>query len=233
MNAPNIWFCGDTHGSLAHIQRAFDARGGCDAVIHLGDFDLETPLSTQLSPALQAKFWWIPGNHDFDNDTAWRSLHQDALSRHNLHGRVYPVAGLGIAGLGCNFKARVWYPPAPPVHRDPATYAQRLQRQGDALKRTVDSMIWPDMVNTLSRSRADVLVTHEAPSCHRHGFAVLDELAASMQASLLVHGHHHEDYESTVNAGATRVLGVGFRGITTLQGERLLPGAQSNAYWRG
>jgi predicted phosphodiesterase len=40
--------------------------------------------------------------------------------------------------------------------------------------------------------QADILVTHEAPGAHRHGFEVLDALALMMRAKLLMHGHHHE-----------------------------------------
>ena len=46
---------------------------------------------------------------------------------------------------------------------------------------------------TLSKLRADILVTHEAPSCHPHGFAALDELVRSMRVVRSFHGHHHDD----------------------------------------
>jgi hypothetical protein len=54
-----------------------------------------------------------------------------------------------------------------------------------------------------------VLVSHEAPSCHRHGFAVIDQMAAHAGARLIVHGHHHESYVATLTSGvAVRGLAV-------------------------
>ncbi|GCL66129.1 hypothetical protein AQPW35_52100 [Rubrivivax pictus] len=40
-----------------------------------------------------------------------------------------------------------------------------------------------------------MLVTHEAPSWHDHGFAALDSLAVRMGVRWLVHGHHHTDID--------------------------------------
>jgi hypothetical protein len=54
-----------------------------------------------------------------------------------------------------------------------------------------------------------VLVTHEAPSCHRHGFAAIDRLAEVAAARLIVHGHHHESYAAKLPGGID-VRGLGF-----------------------
>ncbi|MBT2320799.1 hypothetical protein J7E62_00295 [Variovorax paradoxus] len=37
--------------------------------------------------------------------------------------------------------------------------------------------------------KADILVSHEAPAAHPFGFAAVDELAISLGARLVVHGH--------------------------------------------
>lgn len=42
------------------------------------------------------------------------------------------------------------------------------------------STIFWDIYEKLWEQRADILVTHEAPSCHRNGFSAIDELAQSM-----------------------------------------------------
>lgn len=55
--------------------------------------------------------------------------------------------------------------------------------------------------------RADVLVTHGAPSCHELGFAEIDHVADALGVRLIVHGHHHQDYEAAV--GRIPVVGVG------------------------
>lgn len=54
----------------------------------------------------------------------------------------------------------------------------------------------------------DILLTHEAPGCHPHGFSVLDEYAFEAGAKLIIHGHHHEDYSGRIKGGI-RVLGLG------------------------
>ena len=72
--------------------------------------------------------------------------------------------------------------------------------------------------------RADILVTHEAPTSlirdgRQLGFEVLDDLAAAMGARL-VHGHHHHDYDSVLPNGVL-VGGVGIAGVMNQHGQRL------------
>ena len=52
-----------------------------------------------------------------------------------------------------------------------------------------------DIYQRLGRLRADILVTHEAPSAHVHGFMAIDDLAIQLGAKLVVHGHHHESID--------------------------------------
>jgi hypothetical protein len=61
--------------------------------------------------------------------------------------------------------------------------------------------IFPEDIEALSVQTFDILVTHEAPSCHRHGSAALDALARAGGARLIVHGHHHEAYEAMLDGG--------------------------------
>lgn len=223
-----LWFCGDTHGSLLHLQRAWDRHGPVDAIIHLGDFDLARSLSDELSKDLAAVFWWIPGNHDFDQKSHHQYLFADPLASRCLHAQARRVADIRIAGLGGNFQGKVWRPPEPPQEAHPLKVRQRAGRASDAPSLKLLGAIWPDQVAQLSKQRASILVTHEAPSSHRNGFAAIDELAAKLGASLIVHGHHHEDYDATINGGRTRVMGVGFRGITDQHGRRIVPGSRGN-----
>ncbi|MFC7555492.1 hypothetical protein ACFQU7_29590 [Pseudoroseomonas wenyumeiae] len=67
--------------------------------------------------------------------------------------------------------------------------------------------IWPEDWEALLGQRADVLVTHEAPSSHPAGAAALEALARSLGARLVVHGHHHVNALSVAPDGL-RVLGV-------------------------
>jgi hypothetical protein len=60
----------------------------------------------------------------------------------------------------------------------------------------------------LAAHRCDILVTHEAPTSHPHGFAPIDALAEACGARLIVHGHHHQSYEAVLASGI-RVRGLG------------------------
>ena len=46
--------------------------------------------------------------------------------------------------------------------------------------RTQHSTIFPDVYDRLSLLGADVLVTHEASSCHKYGFEAIDDLARAL-----------------------------------------------------
>ena len=69
--------------------------------------------------------------------------------------------------------------------------------------------------------KADILVIHEAPSCHRHGYKALDELAESIGAKHIFHGHHHTYYHDQLSSGIS-VTGASIGGIVNLAGEELL-----------
>ena len=64
-----------------------------------------------------------------------------------------------------------------------------------------------------------MLVTHEAPTCHRHGFVGIDMAAQACRARLVRHSHHHEDYAGTIPGS-----GVQVRGLRRAQVLRLRPG---------
>ena len=80
-------------------------------------------------------------------------------------------------------------------------------RWRDELPIKARAAIWWEDYERLYGQQADILVLHEAPGSHLYGFAVLDELAEAMGVKLIVHGHHHENYDATI--GTIRVRGVG------------------------
>ncbi|WP_037452149.1 metallophosphoesterase family protein [Skermanella stibiiresistens] len=218
-----ILFCGDPHGSYSQIIRAVAAKRPA-AVVIVGDHDLEQPLDEVLAPVLDAgvRVWWIPGNHDGDRVHWYCNLFDSGLGDANLHGRVAEVApGLRIAGLGGVFRGRIWHPSegdGAPRFPDRESYLDALPpghrwRGGLPLAQRVS--IWWEDYQKLRAERADVLVCHEAPSSHRHGFGVLDDLARSMGARLIVHGHHHIGYQAMLPAGL-RVIGIGRAGLWRL-----------------
>jgi len=83
--------------------------------------------------------------------------------------------------------------------------------------------VWWEDYEVLWNQRADVLVCHEAPSCHRQGFREIDGLAQAMGARRIFHGHHHVTYQDQV-AGGIQVYGVGLRGIVDQDGRVIRPG---------
>ncbi len=224
-----IFFCGDTHGNFAHVINAvqlFQPK----ALILLGDLQARSPLQDVLAPILdRTEIWFIHGNHDTDSDADYDHLFGSALNHRNLHGRVVEIAGVRVAGLGGVFRGQVWAPPADWEYGSAAEFAKKcgkgnLWRGG--LPRKHRSSIFPDTYFELVNQRADVLVTHEAPSAHPHGFTVLDDLGRSMRVSKSFHGHHHDclNYRSHDARLGFQAFGVGFCGITDLEGKVVLKG---------
>ncbi len=117
------------------------------------------------------------------------------------------------------FKPRVWYPRAEAgaIRIEPAAFQTRAAFQASlrphetwrgGLPLWHRDTIFPEDFERLAAVECDVLVTHEAPSSHPHGFAVIDALAATCGARLIVHGHHHTSYKAVLSNGI-RVRGLG------------------------
>lgn len=204
-----LWFLGDVHGHFEHIGRALQAaskRAGAAPnclpswLVFLGDVDLEDqPLWQKLRPIREGwptiNFAFIHGNHDADTHEKWTHLH-DRGPALPLHGQVLNLDGIRVAGLGGNFQGRVWTPPSEPLLRNKDVVMKRgphQRRDGQQPSPKFHAAVYPDDVEQLSKRRADILVTHEAPSCHRHGWEVLDKLARDMQVVRSFHGHTHDD----------------------------------------
>lgn len=204
---------GDPHGEWKPLLRACEEERS-DGIVIVGDCDLALPLRQQIKPVFDAgiRVSWIPGNHDTDNADWYDRLWEDYPGG-NLHGRWGEVGGLIVAGLGGVFKERVWYPRfelGEPKYQDLRGYLRQVPRvdkwRGGLPLRMRDT-IFPADVAALRGLRAAVLVTHEAPSCHRHGFLGIDMAAEACRARLVVHGHHHESYSGSIGGGV-RVRGL-------------------------
>lgn len=114
----------------------------------------------------------------------------------NLHGRVVELDGIRVAGLGGNFLGRVWAPPCQPTFtsREKAMNRGAYQyRDGMRPNPCFNTAIYPEDVDRLAKLRADILVTHEAPSCHVHGWEALDQLSRDLRVVRSYHGHMHDD----------------------------------------
>ncbi len=82
------------------------------------------------------------------------------------------------------------------------------------------SAIWYDEFEALKTLKADILVSHEAPGSHRHGFKVIGELAHAMGVKTIFHGHLHENYAGFIKNNI-KVRGVANAAVTDLHGNKL------------
>lgn len=203
-------FAGDPHRNFAPILRACLNRPA-GTLILLGDCDCSAPLSALLAPAIQ-RGWdirWILGNHDTETQAAY-----DNLTTHpgDLGLRVTTFGPQRIAGLPGVFKPRVWHP-----HQGPPSFHTRVAFQASlrpneawrgGLPLFHRDTIFPEDFDRLGADQCDILVTHEAPSSHPHGFTAIDTLAQACGARLIVHGHHHQSYNAVLPNGI-KVRGLG------------------------
>lgn len=210
-----ILFVGDPHGDFGLVR---EHGPEADAIVLLGDLCCERPLKVELGD-LAGRTWFILGNHD--GDDPGHMLATLDLAERNLHGRVMDICGLRVAGLGGVFRGQVWLPDRPDRPGElrwrtraeylAATNPRRQWMGGPPAKHWCS--IWPEDVDALlAQGPADVLVCHEAPESHRHGFRVLGDLARGLGARLLVHGHHHHDIYQAELKGGVQVVGVGLAG---------------------
>ncbi len=252
-----IYFFGDVHSHFKHVvQVVMEQRP--EAIVLLGDIEAQQPLERELEPILgRTDIWWIPGNHDTDNQKNHDNVFCSALAQGNLHGRVVEIAGLRVAGLGGVFRGEIWYPDSQeaPVHFDSyadyqrdsepgriqAAVRQRALRRGEMsevkahgkLLTHRSSIFYADWLE-LQSQRADILVTHEAPSCHPNGFKVLDDLARALQVKTTFHGHQHDrlNYQPFWETLGFQAHGVGLRGITDQYGGSVRVGDMDDARCR-
>jgi Icc-related predicted phosphoesterase len=220
LSKPKLMFFGDPHADLDPVIAAVE-RFQPEAIVLLGDIQARRPLHIELQSILnRTEVWFIHGNHDTDSDVDYENLWGSELAERNLHGRVVEISGYKVAGLGGIFRSKIWDPRRP---IEEAAFQssdamrrsmKREERWRDGISRKHRSSIFPaDYQQLLRSSLADILVTHEAPAVHPHGWRVIDELAEKLGVQLVVHGHHHQniDYlaEGLMTAAAPfRAFGV-------------------------
>lgn len=225
-----ILFCGDPHGEFRHIIETA-GHTKASAVVLLGDMEPERPLHVELAPLLErtVPIWFVHGNHDSDSDELWMRVWGSELADRNVHGRVVELPdGRRLAGLGGVFREAVWYPSASaarggaPAFRTRLEHVESTPRQdrwgGTGTHRKHWGSIYPEDVDGLANLRADILVTHEAPGYHPHGFELLDTLAQAMGVDVTVHGHQHDRLDSSSRWASQcfKSYGVGLRGVSAL-----------------
>jgi len=227
---------------MAHVHRALAHQKDTVSVVFLGDIEAPSHFEYEIRGLIDAgmRVWFIHGNHDTDSPRSWHYLQGSA--QRNLDGRVVEIEGVRVAGLGGIFREEIWHPGRGLVRGESLAFrnydaylaalrlktAPELRRlakyTGKALKHR--SSIFPDVYDRLGRERADILVTHEAPSCHPYGFEAIDVLAQVMGVKTAFHGHHHESvtYADAQERLGFKAYGVGLRAITDMTGCQVLAG---------
>jgi predicted phosphodiesterase len=235
-----IVFIGDIHRMWDRVEHGLSRLPELPkAAVILGDVQCDGPLDVVAVPLLSRGIavHWIFGNHDNDGGPEmWHFLsasqHNPITAERSLHAGVTVVEGVRIAGLGGTFRPRIWEPPAPPRLHRRTELQDDVRQMGrgwrpehiDALVHSLGTTaIWPEDYQYLAGQRADILVTHEAPSSHPAGSAALDALARAMGARLIVHGHHHVNYLATAGDGL-QALGVAAAWGATATGDVLWEG---------
>jgi predicted phosphodiesterase len=261
-NRMTIVFIGDIHQHWHYVDAglaALTAQPGY--AVLLGDIQCDRPLDELAAPLLDrgVVVHWIHGNHDNDGGPEmWANLaapeRNPSTASGSLHARVVDIDGVRIAGLGGTFRPRVWAPPSAARLRHRHQLEDDLRslgpaygpRQRAALAHSLTTAaIWPEDIEALASQKADILVTHEAPSSHPSGSAVIDELARAMGVRMIVHGHHHvasyaraRDVSRARAGDGLTVLGVASAWGISITGEVLWKGekprplpAPSGADW--
>ena len=234
-----IWFLGDVHGVFKFLVQALLKQAETpDWLVFLGDIDItHRPFGEILAPLRRnfpkTQVAFIHGNHDADTHEHWAMLH-DCGDAQALHGQVIDMGGVRVAGLGGVFHGKVWSPPGPEFFADKRaalTSSEFRYRDGAQPDPQLHAAIYPAEYRALAKTRADILVTHEAPSCHPLGFQVLDELARSMRVVRSFHGHHHDDRTADYATKRAQLgfdaVGVDLCGIKNGLGEVIFPGDSS------
>jgi len=213
-----IIFYGDPHKNFEPLFQAVENHHP-EAVIIVGDFELDKPLDVVLSPILnRVKLYYIHGNHDTDTNSYFNNLFNSRLASRNISGKVVEIAGIRVAALGGVFRGKIWSPPQDIVWHDRETYmrfqpssVKKESQKFGGLPRTHNSTIWPGDYEALAKESADILVVHEAPTSMKFGFEAIDDLAFSLGVSHVFHGHHHQQYQDVLTRGdeVVTVEGIG------------------------
>lgn len=234
-----IWFVGDVHGEFKYLARTLlESELRPRWIVFAGDIDIaHKPFREILEPLYgfdpEVRVGFVHGNHDADSYEHWEMLH-DCGPAVPLHGQVVNLSGVLVAGLGGHFVGRVWLPPAEPSFTSKKAALNRgafQYRGGQRPSPMYQAAIYPDELKRLAKKRADILITHEAPSCHPHGFEALDGLARSLRAVRTFHGHHHDDrsaeYAKRRNELGFDAVGLRLNQIKNGLGEEIFEGERN------
>lgn len=216
-----ILFVGDPHGDFRNINRAVKETNPA-AIILLGDIESDRVLDEVLIVPPDIQVWWIPGNHEYEVPEQYDNILKSRWGQNNLHGRVVEIDGQRVAGFGGTFNRKIWMPPEDPVHETYLDWemAHHKSQYFDSMRKDAMGAIYVDDYISALSLQADILVSHEAPSCHPYGHEAIDELAQSMGVKKAFHGHHHDDLDYSMDTERLgfEAFGVGLAGVKNILG---------------
>ena len=212
MSGQQLYFVGDVHAQWHQVLMQLSGAPPGD-VVFLGDLELDRPWHEAVAPIAEFGHvsWFIHGNHDAPNGTGHHWLWDAAGA--SIHRRVQLTGcGLKLAGLGGVFRGRAWWPKiaplAPSKTRKEVCGARPVEPNGLWSPSHADTIFAEDLT-VFDGKTADILVTHEAPLPHQHGFSALNALADKLRVPLIIHGHHHKSAHYTTEEGIhVRSLGI-------------------------
>ena len=193
-----LLFFADSLGEFEELFAFIEANGliNIEGIFLLGDICAPLPVEELLGAEIAEKTWFIPGDRDSERQEWMENL--VAMWDRNLHARITEAGEYSVAGLGGVFREEVWHP------KKGTRWDTRNQLAENTPPRSKfrnwlplrhwSSIFLEDYEGLLNPARADILVTHEAPSCHSHGFAEVDELASMLGVKWILHGHQDTSY---------------------------------------
>ena len=215
-----LLFFADPLGEFEELFAFIEANGliNIECIFLLGDICAPLPLEDLLGAEIAEKVWFIPGDRDSERQ-GWM---QNLLSMwdRNLHAKIIEAGGYRVAGLGGVFREEVWHPKKGTRWDNRNQMAKHTPPRSKFRNwlplRHWTSIFLEDYEDLLNPARADILIAHEAPSCHTRGFSEVDELAAVLNAHWILHGHQDTSYVDQVfldNDSAIQTVGLARRNI--------------------
>lgn len=161
--------------------------------------------------------FFIHGNHYADRESWHEFVSDSGLASSNFICRVVELNGVRVAGLGGVLHADVWHPQVAGgipkfTTRNEYLIAHPRSTWRDGLPLRHRSTIFPEDFNSLASLEADTLITHEAPSTHRYGHSVIDDLADVLGVKTIARGQVHQEHRATLPDGI-KVIGLPKAGV--------------------
>lgn len=233
-----ILFLGDTHGDFdftaSALEEAADLK--CDAVFQVGDFGFLWPSRTSSEMMEELKLvtkdvgiplFWIDGNHDWHPEIRRRypKLHftiSRGVGGPPLDGvhHIRRASSLTILGRGLDTLRIVGLGGAPSIDRNRRVEGANWWPE----EAITDEDISEVPLDVFGDEMWDILASHDAPvmppgfsptrrlvfdARSADSAACVAEAAARCKARLLIHGHWHKRYSSSMAPDINgRVIGV-------------------------